>query len=65
MTKYDNRLLKDFVVPSKDKPHSSIINPAIQANNFELKPSLLQVVQENQFFGNPTADPNLHLSVFV
>ncbi|MCH87321.1 hypothetical protein A2U01_0008188, partial [Trifolium medium] len=42
-----------------------IVNPAIQANNFELKPSLLQIVQQNQFFGNPTEDPNLHLSVFV
>ncbi|MCH89637.1 putative transposable element protein [Trifolium medium] len=61
----DNRPLKDFVVPSEDEPHSSIVNPAIQANNFELKPSLLQIAQQNQFSGNPTEDPNLHLSVFV
>ena len=60
-----NRPLKDFVVPSQDEPHSSIVTPTIQANNFELKPSLLQIVQQNQFSGNPTEDPNLHLSVFV
>jgi len=47
-----NRPLKDFVVPYQDEPHSSIVNPTIQANNFELKPSLLQIVQQNQFSGN-------------
>lgn len=34
-------------------------------NYFELKPTLLQIVQQNQFSGNPTEDLNLHLSVFV
>lgn len=61
----DNRPLKDFAVPSDEEPHTSIVRPAIAANNFELKPSLLQIVQQNQFSGNPTEDPNLHLSVFV
>ncbi|PNY08729.1 1-aminocyclopropane-1-carboxylate deaminase-like protein [Trifolium pratense] len=56
---------KDFAVPSEDEPHSSIVNPTIQANNIELKPTLLQIVQQNQFSGKPTEDPNLHLSVFV
>jgi len=60
-----NRPLKDFVVPSQDEPHSSIVNPTIQDNNLELKPSLLQIVQQNQFSGNSTEDLNLHLSVFV
>ncbi|KAK2393252.1 hypothetical protein QL285_055218 [Trifolium repens] len=45
----ENRPLKDFAVPSEDEPHSSIVSPTIQANNFELKPSLLQIVQQNQF----------------
>lgn len=60
-----NYHLKDFFIESQDEPHSSIINPTIQVNNFELKPSLLQIVQQNQFFGNPTKDPNLLPSVFV
>ena len=59
------RALRDYAAPSQDEPHSSIAPPAIEANNFELKPSLLQAVQQNQFSGNPTEDPNLHLSVFV
>lgn len=39
--------LKDFTLPSNEEPHSSIINPAIPVNNFELKPSLLEIVQKN------------------
>ena len=34
-------------------------------NDFELKPSLLSVIQQNQFLGSPTDDPNLHFSVFM
>jgi len=61
----ENRPLKEFVVPSDEEPHTSIVCPAIAPTNFELKPSLLQIVQQNQFSENPTEDPNLHLSVFV
>ncbi|XP_045791784.1 uncharacterized protein LOC123886512 [Trifolium pratense] len=59
------RPLKDYAVPSEEEPHSSIAPPNIEARNFELKPALLQIVQQNQFSGSPTEDPNLHLSVFV
>lgn len=65
MVENDNYMLKDFVVPFDEGPHSSIVRPAIAVNNFELKPSLLQIVKQNQFFGNWVEDPNLHLSVFV
>lgn len=65
MAEPDNRPLKDYDVPSGDEPHSSFVPPAIQENTFELKPSLLHIVQQNQFSGNPTEDLNLHLSVFV
>ncbi|KAK2457130.1 hypothetical protein QL285_004433 [Trifolium repens] len=60
-----DRPLKDYAVPSEEEPHSSIAPPAVEARNFELKPALLQIVQQNQFSGSPTEDPNLHLSVFV
>ena len=59
------RPLKDYAVPSQAEPHNSIAAPAIARNDFELKPSLLSAVQQNQFSGAPTDDPNLHLSVFV
>lgn len=65
MAENDNRSLKNFVVPSDEDPHSSIVYPEIAVNNFELKPSLMQIVQYNQFSGNLVEDPNLHISVFV
>lgn len=60
-----NRPLKCYAIPLQDEQHSNIAAPAIESNNFELKPSLLSAVQQNQFSGSPTEDPNLHLSVFL
>lgn len=65
MVENKNRPLKDFSVPSEDEAHSSIINHAIQTNKLDLKPSILEIVQQNKFFGNPMEDLNLHLFVFV
>ncbi|XP_058733157.1 uncharacterized protein LOC131604752 [Vicia villosa] len=59
------RPLKEFSQPSNLEPSSSIVNPAITTNNFELKPSLLQLVQQNQFAGFATENPNQHLKVFI
>ena len=61
----DNRPLKEYAVPSEEEPHTSILRPTFAANNFELKPSLVQIIQQNQFSGNSTEDPNLHLATFV
>lgn len=65
MAEPGNYTLKDFAFLSQDEPSSSIVPPAIQENNFELKPSLLQIMQYNQFSGSPTEDRNLHWLVFV
>ena len=43
----------------------AVTQPAIDANNFELKPSLITMVQQNQFTGHPTEDPNEHLGQFL
>ena len=61
----ENRTLKDYAAPNAQGLHSGIARPAIEANNFELKPSLLSMVQQSQFGGLPTEDPNLHLSIFL
>lgn len=61
----DEHPLKHFGVPYEDEPHPSIANPAIQANTFKLKPSVLQIVRQNQFSGSHKEDPNLHISVFI
>ena len=34
-------------------------------NNFELKPTLITMVQQHQFTGHPTEDPNEHLGRFL
>ena len=39
--------------------------PSIEANNFELKPALITMVQLHQFTGRPLEDPNEHLGRFM
>lgn len=65
MAENPNRPLWDYAAPLQEEPHNNIVALAIDQNDFELKPSLLQAVQQNQFLGSPTDDLNLHLSVFV
>ena len=36
--------LKSYVIPSQEGPHNNIDAPPIEANNFEMKPSLLSAV---------------------
>ncbi|MED6189753.1 hypothetical protein PIB30_099032, partial [Stylosanthes scabra] len=39
------RTLGDYTIPSNASYGSSIVRPNVEANNFELKPSLIQLVQ--------------------
>ena len=39
--------------------------PPIAANNFEIKPSMVQMIQNSQFHGLPTEDPVVHMTRFV
>ena len=39
--------------------------PPIEVNNFELKPALITMVQQHQFTGHPSEDPNDHLGRFM
>ena len=45
--------------------YSAIRQPTGDANNFELKPALITMVQQQQFTGHPTEDPNEHLGRFL
>ena len=45
--------------------YSAIKQPAIDANDFELKPALIRMVQQNQFTGHPTKNPDEHLGQFL
>jgi len=59
------RTLRDFVTPGVQGIATSITRPTIDANNFELIPALILMVQQSQFGRTPLEDPNLHLSVFL
>ena len=39
--------------------------PAIEGNNFELNPVLIIMVQQHQFTGHPSEDPNEHMGRFM
>ena len=54
-------LWKSFI---QDK-YLAVKQPAINANDFELKPALIAMVQQNQFTGHSTENPNEHLGRFL
>ena len=57
--------MEDFWRPVIQDEYSAIRQPAVEANNFELKPALITMVQQHQFTGHPTKDPNEHLGRFL
>jgi len=59
------RTLKEYATPSTDEPQAIIVYPTVEGNNFEIKSALLNLVQQKQFSGSPTKDPNLHISTFL
>ena len=59
-----NRALKDYSVPNVGV--SSIRRPPIQSNNFEIKLTIIQMIQSLvQFRGLANDDPNLHIANFL
>ena len=46
--------MKDFWRPIIQEECSAIRQPTVDANNFELKPALITMVQQHQFTGHPT-----------
>ena len=45
--------------------YSSVRRQTINANNFELKPALISMIQQAQFSRSPLDDPNIHLVMFL
>ena len=45
--------------------YSAVRQPAIEENNFELKPTLITMVQQNKFTSHPSEDPNEHMGMFL
>ena len=50
--------MKDFWRLVIEDEYSTVRQPAIEANNFELKPALITTVQQHQYTGHPSEDPN-------
>jgi len=61
----EERTLMEYATPSTEEPYAIIVYPTVEGNNFEIKPALISLVHQNQFFGSPTEDPNLHISTFL
>ena len=57
--------MEDFWRPIIQEEYSAIRHATVDANNFELKPALITMVQQHQFTGHPTEDPNEHLGRFL
>ena len=49
--------MEDFWRPIIQEEYSTIKQPTVNVNNFELKPFLITMVQQNQFTGHPTETP--------
>ena len=56
--------MEDFWRLIIQEEYSAIRQPTVDANNFELKLALITMVQQHQFTGHPTKDPNEHLGRF-
>ena len=65
MAERDPRVPRDYVLLQATGIASSIVNPAVEANNFELWPALVSFVEKDQFSGRPTENPHIHLRNFL
>src|SRR3954467_6538318 len=58
--------LRDYHTSSTEGYGPSIVRPPVNANNFELKPAMITMIQDMvQFYGLPHEDPNQHIANFL
>ena len=60
-----HRTMEYFWRPILINEYSIVRQPPIEANNFELKPALITMIQEHQFTRHPSKYPNEHLGRFL
>ena len=65
MAQLKRRTLGDFAMPDILGSFGGIVAPAIANNNFKIKPSIIQMVQNNQFGGLQGEDPHAHILTFL
>nr|GEU77904.1 reverse transcriptase domain-containing protein [Tanacetum cinerariifolium] len=64
VTMADQRTMAQLLQAPTKGYEDAIVVPAISADNFELKHGLLNLVQNNQFFGHDKEDPHAHIRYF-
>ena len=57
--------MEDFWRPIIQEEYYAIKQTVIEANNFELKPTLITMVHQHQFTGHPSEDPNENMEKFM
>jgi hypothetical protein len=57
--------LGEYDIPNDDFIRAPITQPAVEAENYEIKPNLLSLVQRNQFGGSAAEDSGMHLNTFT
>ena len=57
--------MEEFWRPIIQEGYPAVRQPAIEENNFELKPTLITMGQQHQFTGHPSEDPNEHMGRFM
>jgi hypothetical protein len=45
----EERTLKEYATPSTDEPHAIIVYPTVEANNLEIKPALLNLINFSDY----------------
>ncbi|XP_031096986.1 uncharacterized protein LOC116001238 [Ipomoea triloba] len=58
------RAMSNYIAPDLEE-RDSINIPGVEANNFEIKPAIIQMVASDQFGGSPMEDPNAHITKFL
>lgn len=60
------RAIRDFALPTTTGTQLAIRQPRVEANNFEIKPAMIQMTQTTfSFRGLPNDDPNEHIAGFL
>ncbi|XP_056698104.1 receptor-like protein 53 [Spinacia oleracea] len=59
-----SKSLKSYGVPSSSSVPTGLTMPTFEEINFEIKPSLISMVSQNQYGGHPSEEPTNHLQRF-
>ena len=65
MAEPETRTLGDFAMSDIMSNFGEIVATSIANNNFEIKPSIIHMVQNNQFGGLQGEDPYAHILAFL